>query len=115
MSTPKLFRITTVPVSLKILLRGQHRFMASQGFEVIGVSAAGPEQDDVHQAEGIRTVALEMTRAITPWKDLKSIWQFYRLCKKEKPLIVHSHTPKAGLVGMLGAWLAGVPHRLHTV
>lgn len=112
---PKLIRITTVPISLKTLLKGQHRFMSGNGFEVIGVSSQGSELSDVQQDEGIPVVALEMTRTISPLKDLKSLWDFYRLCKKEKPTMVHSHTPKAGIVGMLGAKLAGVPIRLHTV
>lgn len=111
----KLIRITTVPVSLKILLKGQHRFMSENGYEVIGVSNEGKELHDVHENEGVRVVALEMTRTISPIKDIKALWSFYRLCKKEKPLMVHSHTPKAGIVGMLGARLAGVPIRLHTV
>lgn len=64
---------------------------------------------------GVRVVELEMTRTVSPFKDIKSLWSFYRLCRKEKPMIVHSHTPKAGIVGMLGSWLAGVPIRLHTV
>src|SRR5690606_41225358 len=70
---------------------------------------------DVHYHEGVRVEALEMTRTISPLKDVKALWDFYRLCKKEKPLMVHSHTPKAGIVGMLGAKLARVPIRLHTV
>lgn len=111
----KLLRITTVPVSLKLLLKGQHRFMSDNGFEVVGVSSQGPELQDVTDDEGIRTVALEMTRTISPLNDIKALWNFYKLCKKEKPNIVHSHTPKAGIVGMLGARLAGVPIRLHTV
>lgn len=111
----KLIRITTVPVSLKTLLKGQHRFMSENGYEVIGVSNEGKELHDVHENEGVRVVALEMTRTISPIKDIKALWSFYRLCKKEKPLMVHSHTPKAGIVGMLGARLAGVPIRLHTV
>lgn len=115
MKNTKLIRITTVPLSLKILLRGQHRFMSSNGFEVLGVSSQGTELQDVHQTEHIRVEALEMTRTISPIKDLKALWQFYRLCKNEKPTMVHSHTPKAGIVGMLGAKLAGVPIRLHTV
>lgn len=115
MNTPKILRITTVPVSLKTLLRGQHRFMSSKGFEVVGVSSQGTELQEVHQTENIRVEALEMTRTISPIKDLKALWNFYRLCKKEKPTMVHSHTPKAGIVGMLGAKLAGVPIRLHTV
>jgi glycosyltransferase involved in cell wall biosynthesis len=56
-----------------------------------------------------------MTRKITPLKDLKAVWQLYRYFKKVHPFIVHTHTPKAGTVGMLAAKLAGVPHRLHTV
>ena len=115
MNNTKILRITTVPVSLKTLLRGQHRFMSSKGFEVIGVSSQGTELQEVHQTEHIRVEALEMTRTISPIKDLKALWQFYRLCKNEKPTMVHSHTPKAGIVGMLGAKLAGVPIRLHTV
>lgn len=111
----KLIRITTVPISLKTLLKGQHRFMSQNGFEVIGVSSQGPELLDVQQDEGIPVVALEMTRTISPLKDLKGLWDFYRLCKKEKPIMVHSHTPKAGIIGMLGGKLAGVPIRLHTV
>ncbi len=89
--------------------------MSENGFEVVGVSSAGKELDEVAESEGIRTVVLEMTRTIAPLRDLISLGQFYRLCKKEKPHIVHSHTPKAGIVGMFGAWLAGVPVRLHTV
>ena len=111
----KLLRITTVPISLKTLLTGQHRFMSENGFEVIGVSSDGKELKEVAHDEGIRTIPLEMSRTISPLKDLKALWEFYRLCKKEKPDIVHSHTPKAGIVGMLGARLAGVPIRLHTV
>lgn len=111
----KLIRITTVPGSLKTLLKGQHRFMSENGYEVIGVSSEGKSLQDVHEIEGVRVVALEMTRTISLFKDLKALWGFYWLCKKEEPLIVHSHTPKAGIVGMLGAKLAGVPIRLHTV
>ncbi len=110
----KLIRITTVPLSLKILLKGQHRFM-SQFYKVLGVSSSGSDLQDVAAKEGIAVAELEMTRTIAPLKDLVSLWNFYKLCKKEHPFIVHSHTPKAGIVGMLGAKLAGVPHRMHTV
>jgi glycosyltransferase involved in cell wall biosynthesis len=56
-----------------------------------------------------------MTRQITPFTDLKSLWQLYRFFRKEKPGIVHSHTPKAGLLAMLAAKFAGVKIRIHTV
>lgn len=89
--------------------------MSQNGFEVVGVSSSGQELQDVEREENIRTIAVEMTRTISPLKDLKSVWQLYKIFKKEKPQIVHTHTPKAGTVGMLAAKLAGVPHRLHTV
>ena len=111
----KLIRITTVPVSLKILLKGQHKFMSENGFDVLGVSSRGKELAEVAQNEKILVHAVEMTRAISPWKDLKSVLELYKLFKKEKPLIVHTHTPKAGTAGMIAAKLAGVPNRLHTV
>ena len=72
MTNPKLIRITTVPVSLAGLLRGQHRYMTQKGFEVVGVSSSGKELDEVTESEGIRTIALEMTRTLSPMKDLKS-------------------------------------------
>lgn len=112
---PKLLRITTIPVSLETLLKGQHRFMSENEYEVVGVSSEGKPLQDVHENEGVRVVALEMTRTISIFKDIKALWNFYWLCKKEKPLIVHSHTPKAGIIGMLGAKLSSVPIRLHTV
>lgn len=115
MSRLKLLRITTVPISLKILLKGQHRYMTQNGLEVIGVASTGKELFDVQETEGIRVVTINMTRTIAPFKDFVSLWHMYQLCKKEKPTIVHSHTPKAGIIAMLGAKLAGVPIRLHTV
>ena len=112
--TQKLIRITTVPLSLKTLLKGQHRFM-SQYYQVIGVSSDASELFDVAIDEGIKVIPIEMTRVISPWQDLKALWHLFCFFKKEKPFIVHTHTPKAGTLGMLAAKLAGVPHRLHTV
>ena len=111
----KLIRITTVPISFKVLLKGQLRFMASNGFDVKGVSSEGEELKEVRENEGIVMEAINMSRKITPFQDLKSLWEMWNFLRKEKPQIVHTHTPKAGIIGMLAARLAGVPHRLHTV
>lgn len=112
---PKLFRVTTVPESLNILLRGQHKFMSTNGFEVIGISSAGNALYEVSQEEEIRVIEINMSRKITPIKDFLSVYNLYKLIKKEKPIIVHSHTPKAGAVAMMAAKIANVPIRLHTV
>ena len=111
----KLIRITTVPISFKVLLKGQLRFMTSNGFDVKGVSSEGEELREVRENEGIVMEAINMSRKITPFQDLKSLWEMWNFLRKEKPQIVHTHTPKAGIIGMLAARLAGVPHRLHTV
>ena len=104
-----------MPISFKVLLKGQLRFMASNGFDVKGVSSEGEDLKEVVENEGVVMKAINMSRKITPFQDLKSLWEMWNFLRKEKPQIVHTHTPKAGIIGMLAARLAGVPHRLHTV
>jgi glycosyltransferase involved in cell wall biosynthesis len=110
----KLIRITTVSGSLWILLRGQLKFM-NQFYHVIGIAGAKENMQKVRDNEGVETIDLEMTREITPEQDLVSLYKLYKILKREKPFIVHTHTPKAGIVGMIAAKMAGVKHRLHTV
>lgn len=112
---PKLIRITTVPLSLKLLLAGQMKFMKEAGWEVLMVSADGREVNEVTKREGVPHEIIPFTRKITPFKDLYCLWLLYKLFKMEKPDIVHSHTPKAGLLSMLAAKFAGVKVRIHTV
>lgn len=114
MNKLKLIRITTIPISLEKLLENQLRFMKDY-YAVTAISADKPSLTQVGKLQEVPVYHVEMTRKITPWQDLKAVWQLFLFFKKEKPFIVHSHTPKAGTVGMLAAKLAGVPHRLHTV
>ena len=110
----KLIRITTVPDSLRGILKGQLKFM-SDTYEVIAVSSNGEMLNEVKLHEGVKVIPINMSRTISPFKDIKALIQLYFLFKKEKPLIVHTHTPKAGILGMIAAKIAGVPNRLHTV
>jgi len=107
----RLLRITTVPISLKLLLRGQLEFMEANGIEVLSVSADGPE---VKQLK-VRHKIVPMARAITPFQDLISLIRLILIIRKFRPDIVHTHTPKAGLLGMLSALLCGVKVRVHTI
>src|SRR5689334_4097349 len=111
---PRLLRITTVPVSLKLLLNGQFTFFQTQGFEVLTVSADGPEVAGLKE-KGIAHKIVPMTRMITPLVDLYCLFLLIRVISKFKPDIVHTHTPKAGLLGMMAAWICRVPIRMHTV
>ncbi len=112
---PKLVRITTLPVSMQVLLKGQMRFMKEHGFDVVMISSDGPEVKALQEQEQCVHIAVLLTRKISPVTDLISLFKLVRLFRKIKPDIVHTHTPKAGLLGMWAAWLAGVPVRLHTI
>ncbi len=114
MSKQTLIRITTVPLSLEKLLTGQLHFMSSF-YNVIAISSDKERLEKYGQLEKVSVFPLEMTRKITPLQDLITVVKLYFFLKKTKPFIVHTHTPKAGIVGMLASKLAGVPHRLHTV
>lgn len=112
---PKLIRITTVPLSLKLLLSGQMKFMKDSGWDVLMVSADGREINNVVKRENSPHQIIPFTRQITPFWDLYCLWLLFKLFRKEKPDVVHTHTPKAGLLGMIAAKFAGVNVRIHTV
>lgn len=110
---PKLFRIATVPMSLNLLLKGQLEFL-NTSFEVTAISGDGEDLQNVANRERVKVHAIEMHRHISLFQDLKSFWQLFQYFKKEKPDIIHSITPKAGLLSMMAGKLAGVPIRMHT-
>lgn len=102
-------------MALKFLLPGQMQYMSQHGFDVTMISADGIERNDVIQNEGCPHLIVPMTRQITPLKDLQCLWQLIKIFKKIEPDIVHTHTPKAGLLGMLAAKICRVKIRIHTV
>lgn len=111
----KVIRITTYPISFKVLLKGQMKFI-SKFYNVLIISSEFEnELKSISETEGVAYAIVNMTRKITPLKDLFALIKLIRLFKKEKPNIVHTHTPKAGTLGMIAARLSGVPTRLHTV
>lgn len=111
----KIVRVTTVPMSLKFLIKGQAAFMRDNGYEVLLVSSEGPEISDVEAYEGCKHYTVPLTRKITPLTDLACVFRLFFFLIREKPDLVHSHTPKAGVVSMIAAYLARIPIRLHTV
>ena len=89
--------------------------MKSAGWEVLMVSGSGKEWDQVIRFEGCPHEEIPFTRRFTPIRDLQCLWQLYLLFRRENPDIVHSHTPKAGLLAMLAARMAGIKIRIHTL
>ena len=87
--------------------------MREQNVSLSFVSSAGSEQVAFAKREKVRVHSVEMSRQITPLRDLLSILRLVRLIRRARPAIVHAHTPKAGLVAMVSATVARVPVRIY--
>lgn len=110
----KIIRTSTIPTSLNVFCRGLFQELKEDGYDLVAVSSPGPALDELEKRENVRAYRVPMQRHISPLKDLKSLWQLIRVFHKEKPEMVHSITPKAGLLSMIAAWICRVPVRLHT-
>jgi glycosyltransferase involved in cell wall biosynthesis len=112
---PLLIRITTIPASFKTLLKGQMNYMNQKGFDVIMISSPGEEVNEIIAHEGCQHISVPFTRTISPLSDLRCLVLLTQIFRKYRPDIVHTHTPKAGLLGILAAYLCGVPVKIHTI
>ena len=113
MSRKKIIRTSTVSTSLNTFCRGTLRRLA-QTYDVVAVSTPDDELHEMAQREGVRVVGVAMRRPISPLHDLRSLLRLIRVFRRERPDMVHSITPKAGLLSMIAAWVCRVPVRLHT-
>lgn len=112
MNNKKIIRVVTVSGSL-VFYTSTNQTLKDKGYEVILLSSPGPELEEI-QNEDIRTIAVPMERHISLKNDFKSLLQLVKVFRKEKPFIVHSMTPKAGMLCMIAAWIVRVPRRVHT-
>lgn len=109
----KIIRACTVSLSIDFFDEIMKR-MREDGYEMVAVTSPGPELDKLRDEDGFHCVAVPMERQISLFKDFVSLVRMIRVLWKEKPYIVHSMTPKAGLVCMIAGWLTRVPIRIHT-
>ena len=109
----KIIRTATVPLSLDLFCRGLFRDLSSH-YEIVALSSPLAELENIRKREGVRTIAVPMQRKIAPFHDLVSLFRLIKVFRKERPDMVHSITPKAGLLSMMAAWLTRVPVRVHT-
>ena len=110
----RLLHVTTVPMTLNFL-RGQVGYMRDRGIEVHALSSPGEELDAFAGEQGVTAHAVEMPRRITPVQDLGAVARVARVIKEVRPDIVHAHTPKGGLLGMIAARLRRVPVRVYHI
>ncbi len=112
MNNKKIIRAVTVSMSVGFF-KPMVRDLQQQGYEVLTVSSPGPELDELRQMD-VKVIEVPMERRMSPMKDVKSLWRLIKVFRRERPYMVHSMTPKAGLLCMLAAWLTRVPRRIHT-
>lgn len=108
----KIIRAVTAPQSLGFI-EPMIPYL-NQKYEVQLLSSPGDNIDKICLEHHVVGHEVEMARRIAPIKDLKSLVEIVQVLRKEKPYMVHSMTPKAGLLCMIAAWLTRVPRRLHT-
>jgi glycosyltransferase involved in cell wall biosynthesis len=109
-----LVHVTTVPQTLGFLA-GQAGYMRSRGFDTHAISSPGALLWRFAEGEGVQVYAVDMPRRITPLRDLAAVVRIWRRLRHLGARIVHSHTPKGGLLGMIGAWLARTPVRIYQI
>lgn len=108
----RLIHVTTIPMSL-IFLRGQVGYMKDRGFEVHALASPGVELDAFGESEGVTVHAVDMRRRVTPLRDVVALFRIVLVLRQVRPTIVHAHTPKAGLLAMIAAWLTRSPVRIY--
>lgn len=111
-SKPKIIRACTVPMSV-IFVTGMLSDLQKR-YEVVLLSSPGHELDEAEENFGVRGVRVPMERHISFGRDFFSLCRLVYVFLREKPAMVHSMTPKAGLLCMIAAWLTRVPVRVHT-
>ncbi|TVL53749.1 hypothetical protein AYI98_00980 [Shewanella algae] len=110
----KLMIVTTVPLTLSTILKGQPKYLSKE-YQVVLCSSNSDELEHVAEEEGgleFHTVA--MVRRISVLNDLMSLFRMLLVLSVVRPDIIHSYTPKAGLITMLAGFIFRVPVRIHT-
>lgn len=111
----KIAHLTTVDMSLRLLLFPQLRAVVEAGGEAVGISAPGPWVPELESA-GIRHVALGSSTRGVDWRaDLRAMIELWKVLRRERPDVLHTHNPKPGIYGRILGRLAGVPVVVNTV
>lgn len=104
----RLVHITTVPLTLRFF-HGQIHYLQTHGYDVQIVSSGGTLLDEAAEREKVEVHAVAMSREIDPVRDVLSLVRLCRVLRQVRPDVVHSHTPKAALLGTIAARVTRVP------
>ncbi len=109
----RVARVATIPLSF-LVYKKMYELMSDMGCEFTFISSSGEEVEALEKIPRAQHQCIEIKRGLSPLRDLAAVWRLFRLFRQQKFDIIHSHTPKAGLVVALAGLLAGTPIRLHT-
>lgn len=110
----KIIHMVTAPGSVG-LMRGQLAYLKNCGYDVTVISSPGERLYQASKEEGFKAKGINMERTIAPFKDLLSLLKVISYFIKVRPRVCNAGTPKAGLIGMLAAWLTKVPFKVYTI
>lgn len=114
-SVPVVAHVTTTDISLALLLGPQLKAFLDAGFEVVGISSPGPFVQQI-ETLGVQHIPLtNATRALSLHSDVKALGELYRILRRIRPDIIHTHNPKPGIYGRVAGALAQVPLVVNTV
>lgn len=105
--------MATSPLFFRWFMEGHVRALQAGGWDVRLVSGHGPELAPFAALTGAPAHPVALEREIRPGSDVRALVELVRLFRGLRPALVHASTPKAGLFGMLAAWLVGVPVRVY--
>ena len=106
--------VASVDTTIHALLAAQVRALEKAGYDVRCLCTPGPSHEWLI-ANGFQMVDVPIRRRISPFVDLRALWRMYAYFRRERISVVHTHTPKASLLGQMAAWLARVPVIVNTV
>ncbi|HLQ82378.1 MAG TPA: glycosyltransferase family 4 protein [Pseudogracilibacillus sp.] len=109
----KIIQVSAIDLTMNVLLKELNEQTIEKGHELICVCSDGPHVEDMRN-NGFDVRTINIDRQISLTSNLKSIKEMYRLFRKEKPDIVHVHTPIAAILGRVAAKLARVPTIIYT-
>lgn len=107
-------RVSTVPFFMLTQLKSQIDFFASRGMTVTVITSAEDFPGQMNKIERANYISVNISRNISLGSDIVSLIRLFRVFRSRKFDVVHSTTPKAGLLCAIASYAAGVPIRLHT-
>lgn len=106
----KLCYVVSAPGTAVSFLNGHIEYLSTD-FDITVVCKFDGNENKISQKASVKNIGI--SREVSPLSDLKSIYQLWRFFRKNEFQIVHSVTPKAGLITAISGWLARLPIRIH--